>query len=69
MSKQLERREQILDRLGWLVRAIDGLDKIGRTEDADRYDRECGVLVKEFEQLDSEIGVIFTPKLGRFSRV
>ena len=67
MTDQLRRREQILQRLEWLVRAVDGLDAIGRPEQADAYDAECGRLVREFEQLDSEIGVIFTPKLGRFS--
>ena len=66
MSKQLERREAILDRLEFLTKAIDGLDRIGKTAEADRYEAECGALVKEFEQLDSEIGFVFTPKLGRF---
>lgn len=63
---KLARKDAILDRLEWLVKAIDGLDAIGRTAEADTYETECGVLVKEFEQLDAEIGAVFTPKLGRF---
>lgn len=66
---KLRRREELFERMGFLVKAIDGLDAIGRHEDADKYEAECARVVEEYEQLGDQIGVVFTPRLGRFSRV